>query len=86
MWTPLSINSGSSAVHPPQVVHQAVIAVHEKGTRAAAATAVVMARPSAHREPTPVIFRADHPFVYAIRSRFGNDLLFLGRLVDPSVH
>jgi serpin B len=35
--------------------------------------------------PLPQIFRADHPFVYVIRSTPGNDLLFVGRLVDPSV-
>lgn len=62
------------------VVHKAFIDVHEKGTEAAAATAVVMERSSL---PHPATFRADHPFVYLIRDRTTGSILFMGRLVQP---
>ena len=31
----------------------------------------------------PVVFRADHPFVYCICDKPGN-VLFMGRLTDPT--
>ncbi|MCF7732381.1 MAG: hypothetical protein K9N23_11865 [Akkermansiaceae bacterium] len=42
------------------------IAVEEKGTAAAAATAVVMSMRSAARPEEPVVVKADRPFFYAI--------------------
>ncbi len=59
-----------------KVVHQAFLAVDEKGTEAAAATAVVLKR---GRPP----FRADHPFLFLIRDLRHGSILFMGCLVDP---
>jgi serine protease inhibitor len=66
------------------VIHQAFVDVHEKGTEAAAATAVVMARASAPPEP-PAKFQADHPFVFVIRDNRTGSILFLGRVINPDV-
>jgi serpin B len=63
------------------VIHKAFVEVNEKGTEAAAATAVVMKRTSAVTRIIP--FRADHPFVFAIRDRGTGSILFLGRVVNP---
>ena len=63
------------------VLHKAFIAVDEKGTEAAAATAVVVARASMPIEP--VVFRADRPFVFIIRHRPTETILFMGRVNDP---
>lgn len=66
------------------VVHQAFVAVDEKGTEAAAATATSMRAGSAAPPPETIYeFRADHPFVYLIRDRRTGALLFLGRLSEP---
>ena len=66
-----------------EVVHKAFVAVDEKGTEAAAATAVVM-KPGAAMEPAaPIDFRADHPFIFFIRDTRGT-ILFMGRVVDPT--
>jgi serpin B len=34
--------------------------------------------------PVVPVFRADHPFVFLIRDRRSDSVLFLGRLVSPS--
>ncbi|WP_161936442.1 serpin family protein, partial [Chlorobium limicola] len=58
--------------------------VGEKGTEAAAATAVVMQLRSAMPMPVPV-FKADHPFLFAIRENSTGRILFMGRICDPSL-
>ena len=64
------------------VIHQANIDVDEKGTEAAAATAVVMGRTSL--PVTSVTLTVDHPFLFALRDTESGAVLFLGRIVDPS--
>jgi serine protease inhibitor len=67
------------------VVHKAFVAVDEKGTEAAAATAVIMAAGAAmpmQVDFTPV-FRADRPFIFLIRERQSGTILFIGRLLRP---
>ncbi len=64
------------------VIHKAFVDVNEEGTEAAAATAVVIGRPSA--VPQPKAFRADRPFVYAIRDNATGAVLFLGRYAGPA--
>jgi serpin B len=80
--------------HPPQpedrlflgaVMHQAFVKVDEKGTEAAAATAVSMRRAMAVlREPPPQEFKADHPFLFFLRDVDSGAVLFMGRVIDPS--
>ncbi len=65
-----------------KVIHQAVVEVNEKGTEAAAATAVV-ATAAAMQPSEPAVFRADHPFVYMIIHKPSDSILFMGRLSDP---
>jgi len=64
------------------VIHQANIDVDEKGTEAAAATAVVMratALPSGQ-----VTFNVDHPFLFALRDVTTGAIVFLGQIATPS--
>jgi serpin B len=67
------------------VFHKTFIAVDEKGTEAAAATAVVMMRATAMRgpKPPPIEVKIDRPFVYAIQHVPSGVCLFLGRVTDP---
>jgi len=65
-----------------EVVHKAYVNVNEKGTEAAAATAVVMGLGGAG-SPLPV-FRADHPFLFLIQDRQTGTILFIGRVTDPT--
>lgn len=66
------------------VVHQAFIDVNEEGTEAAAATGVTFG-PTAMPPPASVpIFRADHPFIFIIQERETGNILFFGRVIDPT--
>ncbi len=68
-------------------IHKAYIDVNEKGTEAAAATAVVMYATAMRREapePPPVVFRADHPFLFILLDTKSGSMLFLGRVADPT--
>ena len=69
-----------------EVFHQTWLSLDEKGTEAAAATAVVMAVGSAlMREPPPppIEVRVDRPFLFAIQHVRSGACLFLGRVSDP---
>jgi serine protease inhibitor len=65
------------------VIHQAFVSVDEKGTEAAAATAVVMEL-GAIIEPTVPVFMADHPFIFLIQDDETGNILFMGKVVDPT--
>lgn len=54
--------------------------VNEEGTEAAAVTTIGLELTST---PEPVIFRVDKPFVFAIRERTTNTLMFIGQVADP---
>ena len=65
-----------------EVFHKAFVAVDEKGTEAAAATAIIMEAMSAMNEPD-VRLVVDRPFIFLIRDKSSGAILFLGRLTDP---
>jgi len=65
------------------VLQRAWLKVDEKGTEAAAATAVVVGLTAAVKPQEPVVFKADHPFLFLIRDRRTGAVLFMGRLTAP---
>ncbi|MGA3264763.1 MAG: serpin family protein [Terracidiphilus sp.] len=78
--------TGSRDLFISAVIHKAYVDVNEQGTEAAAATAVVM-EGMAMREPNrppPIVFRADHPFIFLIRDNRSGGILFMGRVIDPT--
>lgn len=66
------------------VLHKAFVAVDEKGTEAAAATAVEMEYSSVRVPAKPIPFVADHPFLFLLRHEKTGTILFLGQVVDPT--
>jgi len=63
-------------------IHQANISVDEEGTEAAAATALGIAGSAA---PTDVVtMTVDRPFIYLINDDLTSELLFVGRVLDPT--
>jgi serpin B len=67
-----------------QVVHKAFVDVSERGTEAAAATGVAISLTAIRIPEQPVVFRADHPFIFLIRDTRTGVILFIGRLTNPS--
>jgi serpin B len=65
-----------------EVMHKTYIKVDERGTEAAAVTGITVIATSAG--PDLNTFRVDHPFVFAIREKDTNAILFIGKVMDPS--
>ena len=64
-----------------EVKHKSYIKVDERGTEAAAVTGVTIETTSIQPHS---IFAVDRPFVFAIREKDTNAILFLGKVVDPT--
>lgn len=71
---------GTKNLFIQDVVHEAFVAVDEKGTEAAAATAVVVGRTSA---PERATFKAERPFLIVIRDNPTGAVLFVGQVMSP---
>ncbi len=69
------------------VIHQANIDVDEKGTEAAAATAVAMTTGGGCGGTSvarTITLRLDHPFLFFVRDLATGAVLFMGQVTDPS--
>jgi serpin B len=71
---------GSRELYIGAVLHKAFVSVNEQGTEAAAATALTMQTKALS---IPVVFRADHPFLFLIRAKSTGSILFIGRVANP---
>jgi serpin B len=63
-----------------EVMHKSYIKVDERGTEAAAVTGITVGVTSVGPDNS---FRVDHPFVFAIREKDTNAILFVGKVMDP---
>jgi len=79
-------NNPDGRLYVSDVIHKANVDIDETGTEAAAATAISVASAGIEMgpPPVPVPFVADHPFIYLIRSNQSGDILFMGRVDDPT--
>jgi len=73
---------GTHTLYIGDILHKAVVTVDEKGTEAAAASAVVMEASAAFGEQ-PVVLTVDRPFIFLIRDQSSGAILFAGRLLNP---
>lgn len=64
-----------------KVWHKTYINVDEEGTEAAGVTSVEIGYTSA--KPTPIPFILDRPFVFVIREKESDAIIFIGKIVDP---
>jgi len=76
------VDPEDSTPYIDEIYHKAFIAVDEKGTEAAAATAVVVDVVAAYES---VSISMDRPFIFLIRDDFTGTILFMGRVIDPSL-
>lgn len=77
------VEPSAEPVSISDVIHKAFVAVDEKGTEAAAATAVIVGATSAMPEEQPVKMVFDHPFLFVIRDRESGLFLFMGNVINP---
>lgn len=63
-----------------KVLHKAKIEVDEQGTKAAAVTTIVIQDAAAPMEEEPIVFVADHPFIYVIQDTRTGVILFMGQV------
>ncbi|KAM4597582.1 putative serpin E3 [Polymixia lowei] len=75
-FTGISVEEG---LYVSDAFHEARIQVTEDGTKAAAATAMVLLKRS--RAP---VFKADRPFLFLLRQVNTGSILFMGRVVNPA--
>ena len=73
--------NGFKDLYIGKVIHKAFVEVNEEGTEAAGATAVHMVLTSI---PNIVTFRADHSFLFLIQHKETENILFMGRISDPT--
>ena len=81
-FTGMSDSSEARKLYIAAVEHKAFVEVNEKGTEAAAATAVVVNIESAG--PFVPSFIANRPFVFLIRDNATGSVLFMGRMMNPA--
>ncbi|HQQ51468.1 MAG TPA: serpin family protein [Spirochaetota bacterium] len=74
--------TGGKDLYISTVIHKTFCDVNEEGTEAAAVTAIVMNTKSMVSFEKK-IFKADHPFIYAIVDNNTGVMLFLGKMVEP---
>lgn len=65
------------------IIQKAFVAVDEKGTTAAAATAVTIGTTSIQIPDNPIYFTADHPFLFFIRDIATGQIVFIGKVMKP---
>jgi len=75
--------TGGRDVYIDNVIHKAFVTVDEKGTEAAAATAVVIA-PTSIEPVETITLIINRPFIFVIRDKPSGQILFIGRVLDPS--
>nr|XP_056710843.1 ovalbumin-like [Euleptes europaea] len=85
LFAPMANLSGISTaggLDVSDVVHKSYVEVNEEGTEAAAATGI-QTRLTSYIVVKPVVFRADHPFLFFIIDKNTNLILFLGKVSYP---
>ena len=65
-----------------KVKHKTFVEVNEEGTEAAAVTSVEMTLTAA---PFRLLMRVDRPFIFAIRENHSGTILFIGKIVEPTL-
>ena len=66
-----------------RVIHKTFIEVNEEGTEAAAVTAVEVSLTSAGGGDGTIFFHVNQPFVFAIKEKYTNTIIFMGKVMEP---
>jgi serpin B len=74
--------TGNMDLYIGAVLHKSFVAVDEKGTEAAAVTAVIVV--ASLPPPATINFTADRPFIFLIQDIETGSILFIGRVMNPA--
>ncbi len=78
--------TGSTELRIGSLLQNARIDVDETGVEAVAVTVAAMTTRGRPREEPPAkVFRADRPFMFLLRENITGTILFMGRVLDPSI-
>lgn len=66
-----------------EVIHQAALELNEEGAKASAASGVGMVTMAVPQKPAT--FKADHPFIFIIQEKTTDNILFIGRIINPNI-
>lgn len=80
-------DAAGTPLYVADVCHKAVLEVNEGGTAANGATASYMrcGASAVMDQPATVDFVADHPFVFFVIEEVSRAIVFVGRVLDPSI-
>ena len=81
-------DSPDVGIYIESVFQKAFVEVNEKGTEAAAVTAVIGGAVPQSVPPTPlppIVMEVNRPFIFVIRDTDTGSILFVGRIADPSL-
>ena len=73
--------TGRKDLYIDSIIHKAFVEIDENGTEAAAATAINIALKAIVPRN---VFKADHPFIFIIQDKETENILFIGKVVDPT--
>lgn len=73
--------SDAAKLYISEVMHKTYIKVDERGTEAAAVTGITIGILTVGPNDS---FKADHPFVFAIREKDTQAILFIGKVMNPT--
>lgn len=73
--------SDAAKLYISEVMHKTYIKVDERGTEAAAVTGITIGMLTVGPNDS---FKADHPFVFAIREKDTQAILFIGKVMNPT--
>ena len=77
------MTGGEKGLYISDIIHKTYIRVDEEGAEAAAVTAVIMEETAMPvEEPAPIVFNADHPFLFTIYDTTDGTMLFTGITAD----
>ncbi|MEI6238696.1 MAG: serpin family protein [bacterium] len=80
----LSGIDGEKDLSVSYVIHKTFVEVNEEGTEAAGATGIAVSLASYRPPKEIIIFKADHPFIFFINDKQNGNILFMGKVLDPT--
>jgi len=78
--------TGKKDIYIDKAFHKSFVEVNEEGTEATAVTVIDAKLASSIPVKEEIVtFNADHPFIFLIRDKVTGSILFMGRVMDPSI-